>query len=359
MKIGIIGLPQCGKTTVFDAITGAESQVGSFAGPGNFNLAVLKVPDARLDFLQELYDSRKYVQATIEFMDVAGAFAAPTDANAEPSSAIAALREADAIAVVLRSFKDESVPRPDGGIDPRRDLAKIHSELILTDLVGVEKRIEKLEKQVLRPTVRQKEDKAELELMRRFKETLDAERPLREAAMSDEESKKTRSFGFLTLKPELCIVNVGEDELGRDDWAAALGVPPERVVAMCGKVEMELRALSPEERAEFMADMGIKNFSSDKVVSKGYALLKLATFLTAGPTEVHAWTINEGDNAVTAAGKIHTDMARGFIRAEVVAYDDLKQHGSMKEARAHGRVRLEGRDYVMKDGDVVEFRFNV
>jgi len=359
MKVGIIGLPQSGKTTILDAITGAEREVGAFSGPGHFDLVILKVVDERLHFLRDLFGAKKCTEATVEFMDVAGAFKAPSDPDAEPSAAIAALREAEALMVVLRAFANDSVPHPYGEIDAARDLERIGSELILTDLISVEKRLQKLSKQTRRPGPQQKEDQAEMAVLERFKEALDAETPLSSLELSEEEERRVRNLGFLTLKPQLVMVNVGEEDDGAADWAEKLGRPPEGVMSMCGELEMELRALDESERGDFMKEMGLEKLSGSEVVKRAYRLLGLISFLTANQNEVRAWTVTDGDTAVVAAGKVHTDMARGFIRAEVVAFDDLKEFGSMKDARAHGKVRLEGKDYVVRDGDVIEFRFNV
>ncbi len=364
MRIAIIGLPQSGKTTIFNALTGAHKATGVHGGT---NVAVVRVPDERMEFLRQMYNPKKFTLATVEYIDVIGIFTGTGPGRPEVASAITLLRESDAIIEVARAFKDDSVPHPKGSIDPQRDLREISSELLITDLGIVEKRAEKLQKSIVKPTKTQQQDKEELEILLKCKDALEKEQGIGSIHLTDAQKKVVRSFCFLTQKPRIVVLNIGEDQMGDKTLAPPL-IPPassggsggvEEVTSMCGKLEMELEGLEEQERGEFLKDMGIDELSGNKLIRLSYKILHLSSFFTVGEDEVKAWTISEGDNAVTAAGKVHTDIARGFIRAEAVHFDDLKQLGSMKDMKAHGKLRLEGKDYIVRDGDIINFRFSV
>lgn len=359
MRIAILGLPQSGKTTIFNALTGAHKETGVHGtGHGGTNVAVVKVPDERMEFLRQMYNPKKFTLATVEFVDVGDIFAEKGAGKPEVATAMGLLRESDAIIEVVRLFKDDSVPHPRGSIDPQRDLRDINSELLITDLGIVEKRVEKLKKSVAKPTHTQQQEKGELEILLKCKDALEKEQGIGYVQLTDTQKKAVKSFCFLTQKPRIVVLNIGEDQLG--DKTIEKGIADAAgVISMCGKLEMELEGLEEQEREEFLKDMGIEELSSDKLIRLSYKILHLCSFFTVGEDEVRAWTISEEDNAPTAAGKVHTDMARGFIRAEVVHFDDLKQLGSMKEVKTKGKLRLEGKDYIVRDGDIINFRFSV
>lgn len=355
MRIAIIGLPQSGKTTIFNALTGTHKATGVHGGT---NAAVVRVPDERMEFLRQMYNPKKFTLATVEYIDVVGIFTGTGPGRPEVASAITLLRESDAIIEVVRAFKDDSVPHPKGSIDPQRDLREINSELLITDLGIVEKRVEKLQKSIVKPTKTQQQDKEELEILLKCKDALEKEQDIGSIHLTDAQKKVVRSFCFLTQKPRIVVLNIGEDQMGDKTLEKGLTDTGE-VISMCGKLEMELEGLEEQERREFLQDMGIDELSSNKLIRLSYKILHLCSFFTVGEDEVKAWTISEDDNAVTAAGKVHTDIARGFIRAEVVHFDDLKQLGSMKDIKAQGKLRLEGKDYIVRGGDIINFRFSV
>lgn len=360
MIIGIIGLPSSGKTTVFNALTGSHKHTGGFsAAAGEPNVAVIKVPDPRMDLLGQMHPEKRVVLATVEYLDLVGVFS-ESSAHAKPGAAspLAVLRQADAIAIVIRAFADDSVAHPHGAIDPLRDLRFIQSELTLADLQVVEKRMEKLEKSLSRGGMSEpeKEEHAALGIC---KKALEEEKPLRQAPLHEADRKRLAGFCLFAEKPRIIVLNIGENQLGDDSATKPLAGAGDEVIAMAAKLEMEIFELDAADRKEFIKDMGIGTSASERLIQSSYRILNLCSFFTIGKDEVRAWTIRRGDPAVTAAGKVHTDMARGFIRAEVVAFDNLKAFGTMKEAKAKGKLRLEGKDYVVQDGDVIQFRFSV
>lgn len=378
MRIAIIGLPQSGKTTIFNALTGAHKEIGVHGtGHVETNIAMVKVPDERMEFLRQMYNPKKFTLATIEYIDVGDIFTIPPSPfnkggagglRPEIASAMSLLRESDAIIEVIRAFKDESVPHPKGSIDPQRDLRDIHSELLITDLGIVEKRVDKLQKTIAKAGKPLQQEKEELEVLLKCKDALEKEQDIGSIHLTDAQKKLVKSFCFITQKQKMVVINIGEDQIGDKTLAPYLTPPRERggivgggaeVISMCGKLEMELEGLEEQERGEFMKDMGIDELSGNKLIRLSYKILHLCSFFTVGEDEVRAWTISEGDNAPTAAGKVHTDMERGFIRAEVVHFDDLKQLGAMREVKAKGKMRLEGKDYIVRDGDIINFRFSV
>lgn len=360
LEIGIAGLPGAGKTTVFNALARAHAQVGAFtAAQVEPNRAVLKVPDPRVDTLAQMFDPKSVKHAEVQFVDVAGVAAGAALESA--AAVLGHLRTVDALLVVIGAFVEGTTPE-----SALSDLTSMEAELVLADLDVVERRVERLDREVrmARGNDAERQAKArELDLLRRLKTGLDRELPVRAVPVEAEEEKLLRGYALLTAKPALVILNVGDDaQAGRELLAAALA--HERTaatdwVAMPGRLEMELAELEPGEAQEFMEAMGIEELSAGRVIQASYRALDMISFLTVGPDEVRAWTIRQGATALDAAGVIHSDIARGFIRAEVVTFDDLVACGSLAEARRKGKLRSEGKGYVVQDGDVAHILFNV
>ena len=363
MKLGIVGLPNVGKSTLFNAITraGAESANYPFCTIEP-NVGVVSVPDKRLDKLAEIYNPEKYTPAVVEFVDIAGLVAGASKGEGLGNKFRANIRECDAIVHVVRCFDDPDVIHVNGHADPAGDIATIDVELILSDLEIMEKRIDRTKKMM------KGGDKAfakELAVYERIYDCLAEGKSARTLTFEEDEQEYTKDLQLISMKPVLYCANISEDDIKKDDIpyvnvvkeiAAKEG---SGVVVISAKIEEELGELSPEDREMFLEDLGIESAGLDKMISASYSLLGLISFLTAGPKEVRAWTIKQGTKAPQAAGKIHSDFERGFIRAEVVAYDDLIANGTYNAAKEKGLVRSEGKEYVMKDGDVVVFRFNV
>ncbi|MCL6473321.1 MAG: redox-regulated ATPase YchF [Firmicutes bacterium] len=348
MKVGIIGLPKSGKTTVFNALTGLSAQTGTF-GVQKANLAVIKVPDERVDYLSNIYKPKKTTYAEISFVDIPG----PSDASGGAlggTQTIDLIKGVDALAVVVKAFTDPAAAANDA--NPLRDFQAIESELIVLDLIVLEKKIERMDKEHKKGI--------EYDLVKKCKSALDEEKPLRELNLDEAEIKSLSGFQLLTLKPALIVANTGEEEsadLGElKDFASKRSIP---VVEFCGAIEMEIAEMNPEEQSEFLEGLGIEESAKAKFIRAAYELSDLISFLTVGEDEVRAWTIRKGTLAPQAGGKIHTDIGRGFIRAEVVSFADFRQFGSMAKAKDAGKVRLEGKQYEVKDGDIINFRFNV
>ncbi len=351
MKLGIIGLERSGKTTVFNALTGADKEVGTF-GKIEAHIAMVKVPDERIDWLSNLYKPKKTVYADIEFVDIPGSINDSSDPKI-----VAAVREVDALVFVVRVFDDPDIPHPLGGIDPKRDFDQIKVGLILADMSIAEKRLEKLEKSVTKGGG-SPEEKVELPILKKIMEGLGNERPASEVELHPQEEKAVRSFQFLTLKPYFVLLNVSDDALKNGNTAALAGEIPNRM-AMSANIEMEIRRLDEKDRKAFLDDLGIKELSLNSFIRKAYETLGLISFFTVGEDEVRAWTIPGGTPAHAAAGKIHTDLERGFIRAEVFSFEDLKAAGSERQVKEAGHFRLEGKDYEVRDGDIFHVKFSV
>ena len=364
----IVGLPASGKTTVFNAITRAEAATGTYgANADEPNLATVKVPDPRLDTLTEMFNPQRKVPADVQYLDVAG-IAKGIAEKGMSGALLGHLSQADALVHVVRAFEDADVPHAEGTVDPLRDVETLDLEFLFSDLALVDKRLQRIAAQLPKLQGREREaTERERVLMGRLKEALENDTPLREVTgdLDPDEAKVLRGFGFLTAKPLLILLNLGEDQLGAPGEALLaearerFGRPRVALEALSGQIEMEIARLDANDAAVFMADLGIAESSLDRVIRLSFDLLGLMPFFTVGPDECRAWTISRGTVAAEAAGVIHSDIQRGFIRAEVVGYDDLIAAGSMAEAKKGGKFRREGRDYVVADGDVINFLFNV
>jgi len=361
MKTAIIGLANSGKTTIFNALTGLNLETTSYATlAGDPHTGIVRVPDSRLDRLTEIFTPKKTTQATVEYVDYLGLTKGDMEQNRKVFDLI---RDADAIVHVVRGFADEMIAHPLGSVGPRCDAETVELEMIFGDLELVDKRLTRMEEGAKKG---KKPDEVEVQLLRKCKEALENERALRDVDFTEEEQKAMRSLQFMSIKPQLIVLNVAEDALDTDGTRAITGEIEKfftgrhvRVIGLCGKIEMEIAQLPSDEAAVFLDDLGIAEPALNKLIRLSYDLLGLISFLTAGEDEVRAWTIRRGTDAQRAAGKIHSDIERGFIRAEVVAYDDFIAHGSMAGAKEKGLVRLEGKTYEVKDGDIINFRFNV
>ncbi len=358
MQIGIMGLPGAGKTTLFNVLAGAHAQVGSYSSAVvEPNRAVVKVPDPRLDRLSALFRPKKTTPAEVQYVDVAGLVQGSTT-KGSLAAFLGHLRQADVLVHVVRAF-----PGPLGEPTPLADLEAGDLELVLADLGVIDKRLERVDRDIRSApagSLQRQAGEREKALLTEFRAALQAERPLRDLTLDPADEKLVRGYGFLTLKPMLVVLNTAEpDEALVAQAKAKLPWRQTEVVSLAGQLEMELGELTAEEAAEFMLALGIETRGAPRVIQLSYHLAGLISFFTAGPDEVRAWTIKQGTPAAEAAGAIHSDIARGFIRAEVVRWDDLLEAGSTTEARKRGLLRSEGRTYIVQDGDVIEFLFNV
>jgi ribosome-binding ATPase len=369
MKIGIVGFPQGGKTTIFRLLTQGRVDTSSWGGGREAHIGIAQVPDSRVDRLAEVVKPKKITCATVEYVDLPGLSrgegkAALQGQAKEMSTYLNSLKNIDALLHVVRAFDDPNLPHIEGSVDPVRDIGLFELEMVFSDLAIVEKRLERLVKDL------KKTKSAELELenqvLLRFKAALEAERPLRDLELTPEEEKRIRGFTFLSAKPLLLVINVADqdaakiervvEEFGLQKQASMRNVG---ITAVCGKIESEIAALSPEDADLFMEDLGLKGRALDRIIQKSYDLLGVFSFYTAGEPEVRAWTIPRDTPAGQAAGVIHTDIEKGFIKAEVVSFEDMMELGSFQTAKNKGVLRLEGKDYRVQEGDVILFRFNV
>jgi ribosome-binding ATPase len=341
MKIGLVGFPGSGKTTVFNALTGLSAETGMGAARGKTNLGVVKVPDPRVDALTRLYSPKKKTYAEITFSDVAAQAGGGGSARGLDRQVLNAMREVDALCQVVRAFDDPMQPE---AAAPLREVGDLEAEMILADLELVEKRLERLKKEKGNPR--------EVAALTTLKGALEAEKPLRSVELSDEEATLFSGFRFLTQKPLLLVQNVDEGKLAEKP-------PVEGMVVLSAKVEQDIAQMSEEEQKEFVSALGLDEPAKNRFVRSAFSLLDLISFLTAGPDECRAWSIRRGTPAQRAAGKVHSDIERGFIRAEVIRVEDLLALGSEGKCREAGKLRLEGKEYVVQDGDVINFRFNV
>lgn len=367
MKLGIVGLPNVGKSTLFNSLTKAGALAANYPfATIDPNVGIVAVPDERLDVLTKMYDSDKTTPAIIEFVDIAGLVKGASKGEGLGNQFLANIRECDAIVHVVRCFDDSDVVHVDGSVDPIRDIETINIELIFSDLEVLERRISK----TVKLSRNDKQAAKELEFQNKIKAHLEAGNPVRTFEINetdDDEVSWIKEYALLTEKKVIYAANVGEDDMADDgasnqyvqkvrDYAAETGA---EVFAVCAQMEAEISELDDEERKMFLEDLGLSESGLDKLIKASYTLLGLISYLTAGKQESRAWTITKGTKAPQAAGKIHSDFERGFIKAEIVAYEDLIREGSMAAAKEKGLVRQEGKEYVMKDGDVVLFKFNV
>jgi GTP-binding protein YchF len=369
MKIGIVGLPQVGKTTIFSLLTEGRVDVSSWGKGREAHVGVAPVPDSRVDRLAEVVQPKKVAYATVEYVDLPGLSrgegkAALEGQAKEMTSYLNSLKNVDTLLHVVRAFDDPNLPHIEGSVDPLRDIGLFELEMIFSDLSIVEKRLERLAKDLKK--VKSTELELENQVLLRFKAALEAEQPLRNIDLTAEEEKRIKGFTFLSAKPLLLVINAGDqdagkieriiDEFGLQKQASMRNVG---ITAVCGKIESEIAALPPEDAKMFMEDLGLTGKALDRIIQKSYDLLGVFSFYTAGEPEVRAWTIPRNTTAMQAAGVIHTDIEKGFIKAEVVSFEDMVQLGSFQSAKSKGVLRLEGKEYRVQEGDVILFRFNL
>lgn len=348
MKVALIGLMQSGKSTLMSSVSGRDVPP---VGSTSIEEAIVPVPDVRLDWLTDLYKPKKTVRATVDCLDVPGFNFADDSGRAAARRLINKIRTIEMLVLVVKGFGPDA--------NPTQDLSDLQTELLLADLELVTTRIEKLEKQVHKPTKTQARDKAELALQLKLQEAIEAEKPISTAIQSEAEKDIIKSLGFLTLKPMFVAINTDESAIDETPDLSDVMDSSVPVIGICAKLEQELSQLDAESKTEFMADLGITELAAGRFINECYSALGLISFLTSGPDEVRAWPIRKGTIAHDAAGKIHSDIKRGFIRAETFSFEALKEYGSEKELKTAGKVRLEGKEHVVQDGDIMNFRFNV
>jgi ribosome-binding ATPase len=369
MKIGIVGLPQVGKTTIFSLLTEGRIDTSSWGKGREAHIGVAQVPDSRVDRLAEIVKPKKVAYATVEYVDLPGLSRGEGKAALEGqakdmASYLSSLKNVDTLLHVVRAFDDPNLPHIEGSVDPARDIGLFELEMIFSDLAIVEKRLERLAKDLKK--TKSMELEMENQVLQRFKAALESEQPLRNIDLTSEEEKRIRGFTFLSAKPLLLVINIGDqdakkiehiiEEFRLQKQATMRNVG---ITAVCGKIESEIAALPPEDAAMFMEDLGLSGRALDRIIQKSYDLLGVFSFYTAGEPEVRAWTIPRNTTAMQAAGAIHTDIEKGFIKAEIVSFEDMVELGSFQAAKSKGVLRLEGKEYRVQVGDVILFRFNL
>jgi GTP-binding protein YchF len=354
MKLGIIGLPQSGKTTIFNALTGTNTPPTASAGRIEVHTAVVDVPDMRIDTLSAMFKPKKTMYAKVTYADIAGLESGAAKSGIS-GTLLNQLTQMDGFLHVLRCFEDENIPHPSGSVDPARDLNAMEGELLLNDMIAVERKLERLKDERKKGGTDKVQNERQTRLFERLFEILSQEIPLRDAEISAEDEKQLSGFGLLTRKPILILLNLGEGQSVPQIQPAN----PCIQVSLQGKLEMEIAQLSSEDAAIFMAEYNIEEPSLNRMIRLSYDLLNQQSFFTVGEDEVRAWTVRRGATAHQAAGEIHSDLQKGFIRAEVVSYDDLVGLGGMAEARSKGKLRLEGKEYIVQDGEIMHVRFNI
>lgn len=354
MRLGIIGLPQSGKTTIFNALTRGHQPLTTSGGRFDVHTGVVDVPDTRVDRLSALFKPKKTIYAKVTYADIAGLEGSQ---SAISGQLLNLLTQMDGLLHVVRCFEDANVPHPAGSVNPLRDISTMDAELLLNDMIAVERKLERLADEHKKGGGRERAViEREMVLFERFKDALSREIPLREVTLTAEEEKTLAGFGFLTRKPILILLNLSE---GQDLPPVEYPHPHSNLVDLQGKLEMEIAQLDPGDVEAFMTEYGITELGLARVIGVSYDLLGLISFFTVGSDEVRAWTLQRGSTAYEAAGEVHTDLQKGFIRAEVISFDELIALGGLPEAKAKGRLRLEGKDYVVQDGEIVHIRFNV
>ena len=355
MRLGIIGLPQSGKTTIFNALTRGNQPVTTSGGRFDVHTAIVDVPDQRLEALSALFKPEKTIHAKVTYADIAGLDGSTSGGIS--GALLNQLTQMDGLLDVVRCFDDQNIPHPSGGVDPERDITTMDNELLLNDMITVERKIERLQEERRKGGGREKgQIERELALFERLQLQLSSEKPLRDLTFSPEDEHILSGFGFLTRKPFLIVLNLGE---GQPAPEIVYSHQHSAVVALQGKLEMEIAQLSPEEALIFLQEYGISEPSLNRVIKMSYDLLGLLSFFTVGQDEVRAWTVKRNSNAYEAAGAIHTDLQKGFIRGEIIPWDELIALGGLSEARQKGKLRIEGKEYILKDGEIMHVRFNI
>ncbi len=359
MQIGIVGIPYSGKSTIFSTLT--KSKLDDFASKNKTLKGIVKVPDSRLDALAEIFQPNKKTETTIEYIKVPGLEAEDTASGSLPAQFIGNLKTVDAMLLMVRNFENDMYPHPFGETNPGNDIEFVNSEFLLSDLAILETRIEKLEKTIMK--MNKPEDRKELEVLNKCREHLETEKPLRLLHLHPNEEKIIRGFQFLSLKPIIYVINIAEDDIPNTEQIIKdnekLLTPKTALTAFCAEMEKEISELDEDEQQMFMDELGIKEPALNNLIRKSYELLGLISFLTVGEDECRTWTVKQGAKAPEAGGQIHSDIEKGFIRATTVTFDEMMKYKSLKACKEVGVLRLEGKEYVVQDGDVMEFRFNV
>jgi len=363
MKVAIVGLPKSGKTTIFNTLTKGKAEIAAYSPSLTPNIGVAKVPDSRLSTLENIFHPKKTIPAEVSYVDIAGSPKSFSSKGEIGGEFLSYLTTADALLQVVRVFEDAKIPHPEGSINPERDIATLDLELAFSDLAIIERKLNKLGSSLKGAKASERESylKEQL-LLKKIKADLEKDIPIRQQNLNEDELKMLSNYQFLTAKPMLVILNIGEEQIPQssalvDEIKSAY--PQFAVIALCGKLEMELGQLSDTEAKEFREDMGLTTSALEQVIDLSYHLLGLISFFTTASAELKAWTIVRGNTAPKAAGKVHSDMERGFIRAEVISYSDMEKCGNLAEARRRGLLRTEGKHYVIQDGDIITFLFHV